>query len=232
VITYGIKSGDIRATHINYSLSSTSFKLDYKKEIYEVNVPLVGEFNVYNILAVISALVGSGFAVKKIVKHLAHISQVPGRMEKMGKKSSPKIFIDYAHTPDALQKALQTLKGKTDGKLICVFGCGGNRDTGKRKEMAIAASKFADMSIVTSDNPRNENPKKIIREISKYMKGSCSIEIHRDKAIEKAIQLAHKEDVILIAGKGHEKYQEIKGIKYPFSDQKCVRNALKHHKIS
>ena len=232
VITYGIKSGDIRASHINYSLSSTSFKLDYKKEIYEVNVPLVGEFNVYNILAVISALVGSGFAVKKIVKHLAHISQVPGRMEKMGKKSSPKIFIDYAHTPDALQKALQTLKGKTDGKLICVFGCGGNRDTGKRKEMAIAASKFADMSIVTSDNPRNENPKKIIREISKYMKGSCSIEIHRDKAIEKAIQLAHKEDVILIAGKGHEKYQEIKGIKYPFSDQKCVRNALKHHKIS
>jgi UDP-N-acetylmuramoyl-L-alanyl-D-glutamate--2,6-diaminopimelate ligase len=231
VITYGIKDGDMRATHITYSASRTTFRLHYKKEIYEVNVPLVGKFNVYNILAVISTLVGSGVAVKKIIKHLDSISQVPGRMEKIGKKSAPKIFIDYAHTPDALQKALETLKDKTDGKLICVFGCGGNRDIGKRKGMAIASSEFADMSIVTSDNPRNENPKKIISEISKYMKGSFSIEINRDKAIKKAIQFANKEDVILIAGKGHEKYQEIQGIKYPFSDQKCVRNALKHYKI-
>lgn len=232
IITYGIKDGDMRATHINYSASRTEFRLHFKKEIYEVNVPLVGEFNVYNILAVISALVGSGFAVKKIIRHLANISQVPGRMEKMGKKTSPQIFIDYAHTPDALEKVLTTLKDKTDGKLICVFGCGGNRDIGKRKDMATAASKLADMSIVTSDNPRNENPKKIISEISKYMRGSFSTEINRDKAIEKAIQLANKEDVILIAGKGHEKYQEIKGIKYPFSDQKCVRNALKYYKTN
>ena len=232
VITYGIKNGNMRATHINYSASTTTFKLHYKKEIHEVNIPLVGEFNVYNILAVISALVGSGFVVKKIIKCLASISQVPGRMERLGKKSSPKIFIDYAHTPDALQKALETLKDKTKGKLICVFGCGGNRDSGKRKDMALAASEFADMSIVTSDNPRNENPKKIINEISKYMKGSFSIEIKRDKAIEKAIKFAKKEDVILIAGKGHEKYQEIKGIRYPFSDQKCVRNALKYYKIN
>ncbi|MGI9130363.1 MAG: glutamate ligase domain-containing protein, partial [Candidatus Methylopumilus sp.] len=163
---------------------------------------------------------------------LANISQVPGRMEKIGKKSTPKIFIDYAHTPDALEKVLKTLKDKTDGKLICVFGCGGNRDIGKRKDMAIAVSKFADMSIVTSDNPRNENPKKIISEITKHMKGSFSIEINRVKAIEKAIQFAKKEDAILIAGKGHEKYQEIKGVKHPFSDQKCVRNALKYYKTN
>ena len=230
VITYGIKGGDIRATHINYSTSRTTFRLHFKKEIYQVDVPLVGEFNVYNVLAVVSSLISSGFEIKKIIKQLACISQVPGRMEKIGKKSTPKVFIDYAHTPDALQKALETLKGKTYGKLICVFGCGGNRDTGKRQAMAKAVSKLADMSFITSDNPRNESPKKIVNEISKFMKGSFKIEIKRDKAIEKAIQFAKKEDVILIAGKGHEKYQEINGIRYPFSDQKCTKNALKHYK--
>ena len=230
VITYGIKGGDIRATHINYSASRTTFRLHFKKEIYQVDVPLVGEFNVYNVLAVVSSLISSGFEIKKIIKQLACISQVPGRMEKIGKKSTPKVFIDYAHTPDALQKALETLKGKTYGKLICVFGCGGNRDTGKRQAMAKAVSKLADMSFITSDNPRNESPKKIVNEISKFMKGSFKIEIKREKAIEKAIQFAKKEDVILIAGKGHEKYQEINGIRYPFSDQKCTKNALKHYK--
>ena len=230
VITYGIKGGDIRATHINYSASRTTFRLHFKKEIYQVDVPLVGEFNVYNVLAVVSSLISSGFEIKKIIKQLACISQVPGRMEKIGKKSTPKVFIDYAHTPDALQKALETLKGKTYGKLICVFGCGGNRDTGKRQAMAKAVSKLADMSFITSDNPRNESPKKIVNEISKFMKGSFKIEIKRDKAIQKAIQFAKKEDVILIAGKGHEKYQEINGIRYPFSDQKCTKNALKHYK--
>ena len=230
VITYGIKGGDIRATHINYSTSRTTFRLHFKKEIYQVDVPLVGEFNVYNVLAVVSSLISSGFEIKKIIKQLACISQVPGRMEKIGKKSTPKVFIDYAHTPDALQKALETLKGKTYGKLICVFGCGGNRDTGKRQAMAKVVSKLADMSFITSDNPRNESPKKIVNEISKFMKGSFKIEIKREKAIEKAIQFAKKEDVILIAGKGHEKYQEINGIRYPFSDQKCTKNALKHYK--
>lgn len=230
IITYGLKHGDVRATHIIYSVSSTYFKLHFKKEIYEVNIPLVGEFNVYNLLAVVSALIGSGFSIKKIIKQLTHISQVPGRLEKFGTKVTPTIFIDYAHTPDALRKVLETLKDKTDGRLICVFGCGGNRDTGKRKEMAKAASALADMNFITSDNSRNESPKNIINEISKYMKGSFIVEIKRDKAIEKAIQFAKKGDIVLIAGKGHEKYQEIKGIRYPFSDQKCTKNALKNYK--
>ena len=231
VITYGIKQGDVRATQIIYSDSSTSFKLHFKKEIYEVNIPLVGEFNVYNILAVVSALIASGYPIKKIVQQLSGIPQVPGRMERLGTKGTPIIFIDYAHTPDALKKALETLKDKTDGRLICVFGCGGNRDAGKRKEMAKVASALADMNFITSDNPRNENPKNIIDEISKYMKGSFKVEIKRGKAIEKAIQFAKKGDIILIAGKGHEKYQEIKGVRYPFSDQKFTKNALKHYKI-
>lgn len=230
VITYGIKQGDIRASQIVYSASSTSFRLLFKKEIYEVNVPLVGEFNIYNLLAVVSTLIVSGFSIKKIIKQLSYISQVPGRMQRLGTKVTPTIFIDYAHTPDALRKVLETLKDKVEGRLICVFGCGGNRDTGKRREMAKAASALADMNFITSDNPRNEDPKNIINEISKYMKGSFMIEIKRDKAIEKAILFAKKGDIVLIAGKGHEEYQEIRGVRYPFSDQKCTKKALNHYK--
>ena len=232
VLTYGIKSGDIRATHIEYSLVSTTFQLRIKKETYKVKAPVVGEFNVYNLLAVISGLVASGFSIQKVVKQVSHISQVPGRMERLGTKNTPQIFIDYAHTPDALRKVLVTLKDKTDGKLICVFGCGGDRDTGKRKEMAKAASDIADTNFITSDNPRSENPKKIISEISNSMKGPYKIEIDRHKAILKAIEQAKKQDIILIAGKGHETYQEINGVRHPFSDQRYVRKALKNYKTN
>ena len=232
VLSYGIKSGDIRATDIAYSNSSTSFRIGYKKQIYQVEAPLVGEFNVYNLLAVIASLIASGYSIQKIVKQISLISQVPGRMERLGSKNTPKIFVDYAHTPDALKKVLETLKKQTDGNLICIFGCGGDRDTGKRKDMAQVASKIADINFITSDNPRNENPKNIINEISKYMKGSYRIELDRDKAINKAIKHAKKNDVILIAGKGHETYQEIKGVRYPFSDQKYARKALKAYKAN
>ena len=232
VLSYGIKSGDIRATDIAYSNSSTSFRIGYKKQIYQVEAPVVGEFNVYNLLAVIASLIASGYSIQKIVKQISLISQVPGRMERLGSKNTPKIFVDYAHTPDALKKVLETLKKQTDGNLICIFGCGGDRDTGKRKDMAQVASKIADINFITSDNPRNENPKNIINEISKYMKGSYRIELDRDKAIDKAIKHAKKNDVILIAGKGHETYQEIKGVRYPFSDQKYARKALKAYKAN
>ena len=230
VLSYGIKSGDIRATHIKYSNLITNFQITYKKEVYKIKAPIVGEFNVYNLLAVITTLIASGYSLKKIVHRVSFISQVPGRMQKLGTKYTPKIFIDYAHTPDALRKVLETLKDKTNGRLICVFGCGGNRDIGKRKDMAKVASDLADMSFITSDNPRNENPQKIISDISKCMKGLFTTEIKRDKAITKAIQFAKKNDIILIAGKGHEKYQEIKNIRYPFSDQKYTKNLLKKYK--
>ena len=230
VLSYGIKNGDIRATHIEYSNSHTYFQIAYKKETYKVKAPVVGEFNVYNLLAVIASLIASGYSIQKIVKQISFISQVPGRMERLGSKNTPKIFIDYAHTPDALKKALQTLKKQTDGNLICVFGCGGDRDNGKRKDMAEVASNIADINFITSDNPRNESPGKIIKEISRYMEGHYRIEIDRHKAIQKAIKSAKKNDVILIAGKGHETYQEIKGVKYPFSDQIFARKALKAYK--
>ena len=232
VITYGIKNGDIRASHIEYSLSSTTFQLITKKETYKVKAPIVGEFNVYNLLAVISGLVGSGLPIQKVIKQVSHISQVPGRMERLGTKLTPQVFIDYAHTPDALKKALGTLKDQTEGKLVCVFGCGGDRDKGKRKEMAEAASDLADTNFITSDNPRSESPKKIISEISRSMSGAYKIEIDRHKAIFKAIEQAKKQDIILIAGKGHETYQEINGVRYPFSDKKYVKKALKKYKTN
>ena len=232
VITYGIQNGDIRASHIEYSLSSTTFQLITKKETYKVKAPIVGEFNVYNLLAVISGLVGSGLPIQKVIKQVSHISQVPGRMERLGTKLTPQVFIDYAHTPDALKKALGTLKDQTEGKLVCVFGCGGDRDKGKRKEMAEAASDLADTNFITSDNPRSESPKKIISEISRSMSGAYKIEIDRHKAIFKAIEQAKKQDIILIAGKGHETYQEINGVRYPFSDKKYVKKALKKYKTN
>lgn len=232
VITYGIKNGDIRASHIEYSLSSTTFQLITKKETYKVKAPIVGEFNVYNLLAVISGLVGSGLPIQKVIKQVSRISQVPGRMERLGTKLTPQVFIDYAHTPDALKKALRTLKDQTEGKLVCVFGCGGDRDKGKRKEMAEAASDLADTNFITSDNPRSESPKKIISEISRSMSGAYKIEIDRHKAIFKAIEQAKKQDIILIAGKGHETYQEINGVRYPFSDKKYVKKALKKYKTN
>ena len=232
VITYGIKNGDIRASHIEYSLSSTTFQLITKKETYKVKAPIVGEFNVYNLLAVISGLVGSGLPIQKVIKQVSHISQVPGRMERLGTKLTPQVFIDYAHTPDALKKALRTLKDQTEGKLVCVFGCGGDRDKGKRKEMAEAASDLADTNFITSDNPRSESPKKIISEISRSMSGAYKIEIDRHKAIFKAIEQAKTQDIILIAGKGHETYQEINGVRYPFSDKKYVKKALKKYKTN
>ena len=232
VITYGIKNGDIRASHIEYSLSSTTFQLITKKETYKVKAPIVGEFNVYNLLAVISGLVGSGLPIQKVIKQVSYISQVPGRMERLGTKLTPQVFIDYAHTPDALKKALRTLKDQTEGKLVCVFGCGGDRDKGKRKEMAEAASDLADTNFITSDNPRSESPKKIISEISRSMSGAYKIEIDRHKAIFKAIEQAKKQDIILIAGKGHETYQEINGVRYPFSDKKYVKKALKKYKTN
>ena len=232
VITYGIQNGDIRASHIEYSLSSTTFQLITKKETYKVKAPIVGEFNVYNLLAVISGLVGSGLPIQKVIKQVSYISQVPGRMERLGTKLTPQVFIDYAHTPDALKKALGTLKDQTEGKLVCVFGCGGDRDKGKRKEMAEAASDLADTNFITSDNPRSESPKKIISEISRSMSGAYKIEIDRHKAIFKAIEQAKKQDIILIAGKGHETYQEINGVRYPFSDKKYVKKALKKYKTN
>jgi UDP-N-acetylmuramoyl-L-alanyl-D-glutamate--2,6-diaminopimelate ligase len=148
-------------------------------------------------------------------------------MQRIGGGRRPLAVIDYAHSPDALENALHALRELTAGELWCVFGCGGDRDRGKRPLMGAAASRLADRVIVTSDNPRFENPRAIIDEVRRGVRGGCTIEPNRRRAITSALRAARPGDVVLIAGKGHEPYQEIRGVRHPFSDVQTARAALR-----
>ncbi|WP_028469804.1 UDP-N-acetylmuramoyl-L-alanyl-D-glutamate--2,6-diaminopimelate ligase [Neptunomonas japonica] len=189
---------------------------------------VVGGFNISNLLLVVSVLAQLDFTNEEIETAMAQVSAVPGRMECLVKAGFPAAIIDYAHTPDALEKALQAARKHCEQKLWIVFGCGGDRDTGKRVEMAIIAEKFADKVIVTSDNPRTEAADEIIEMI---MQGFSCLEnviqiSTREDAITMALQSAGPDDLVLVAGKGHEDYQEIMGVKYPFSDKQVVEDLM------
>jgi UDP-N-acetylmuramoyl-L-alanyl-D-glutamate--2,6-diaminopimelate ligase len=179
----------------------------------------------------LAVLLVSGMTLNDAVRSLSKVQPVPGRMQRLGSEPQPTVIVDYAHTPDALEKVLQALREvneATGGKLICVFGCGGDRDRGKRAMMGIVAEKFSDYCIVTSDNPRSENPRDIIAEIvSDMSKDNHEIVVERAAAIQGAISHARQGDTVLIAGKGHEDYQEINGVKHPFSDVLVAQQALK-----
>lgn len=197
----------------------------------ELASTLLGRFNAENLLGSLAVLLVSDVPLADALNELSKRGAVAGRMQALGKPGQPAVIVDYAHTPDALEKVLQTLREITDaagGKLICVFGCGGDRDRGKRSMMGTVASKIADMSIVTSDNPRSENPAEIIAAIVSGMNGNLHVIEDRAQAIALAINTALDADMVLIAGKGHEEYQEIKGVKYPFSDievaQRCLQS--------
>ena len=193
-----------------------------------VRVGLTGEFNAYNILACLAVLMLNDFSFDEALKRLSLLQPVPGRMESITCSNKATIFVDYAHTPDALIKALKTARSGNSGRLICIFGCGGDRDTGKRPLMGEAAAKYADIIIVTSDNPRSEDPEQIIKHIVKGISGHIDTRIlpDRQQAICEAINESQPNDVILIAGKGHEDYQEINGSKIPFSDQEIVKQLM------
>jgi len=194
----------------------------------ELSVPLTGRFNAGNILACLGVLCLQGVPFKSALQRLSMIQGVPGRLEYFGNESSAGIFVDYSHTPDALQQALLSLRRLCVGKLYCVFGCGGNRDKGKRPLMGGIAEQYADHVILTSDNPRNESADKIIEDIRSGMRGYVPAHIQPDRAlaIQSAIGLAGPDDIVLIAGKGHETWQEIQTRKIPFSDRQLVRNLL------
>jgi UDP-N-acetylmuramoyl-L-alanyl-D-glutamate--2,6-diaminopimelate ligase len=194
-------------------------------------VPVVGRFNASNVLAVIGALLSDGHALPDIAKALTTLTPPPGRMEALGGNHEPLIVVDYAHTPDALQQALQTLQATAaarGGQLVCVFGCGGDRDPGKRPQMGAIAEQLADVVWVTSDNPRSESPANIIEQILAGMHGSAKqhSEADRGAAILGAVRESDECDVILIAGKGHEPYQEVLGVRTPFSDREHGKSAL------
>ncbi len=193
--------------------------------------PLLGRFNAENLLGTLAVLLVSGVLLADALRVAAQLRSVAGRMQTLGGNGLPAVVVDYAHTPDALEKVLHTLREVTvagGGKLICVFGCGGDRDRGKRLMMGTVAGKLADVSIVTSDNPRSENPQEIIAAIVSGMSAAYEVIEDREQAIVQAIKSAQAVDTVLIAGKGHEDYQEIKGVKYPFSDiavaQRCLQS--------
>jgi UDP-N-acetylmuramoyl-L-alanyl-D-glutamate--2,6-diaminopimelate ligase len=193
------------------------------------SAPLVGRFNAANLLAVIGALRARGEAPAPIAEALAHLVPPPGRMQALGGNNAPLVVVDYAHTPDALEKALGVLRevaATRGGRLWCVFGCGGERDPGKRPLMAAVAERLADTVLVTSDNPRGEAPLAIIDDILRGMKATPMVIEDRAAAVAHAIASAKDEDVILLAGKGHEPYQEIAGVRLPFSDSEAAKLAL------
>jgi UDP-N-acetylmuramoyl-L-alanyl-D-glutamate--2,6-diaminopimelate ligase len=187
----------------------------------------IGRFNMANVLGVAGCLIAHGLSFADSVSLLEKLPSVPGRMQQVGDK--PLVVIDYAHTPDALDKVLQALRPlarERGGRLVAVFGAGGERDAAKRPVMGRVVSRLADRAVVTSDNPRGEDPGRIIDAILVGMAGNCEIEVDRAKAIEAAIAGADDADVVLIAGKGHESYQEIAGRRLPFSDASVARAAL------
>ena len=188
---------------------------------------VLGRHNASNLLATLAVLLVCDVKLKDAVQALENLQAVPGRMQRIGGGRRPLAVIDYAHSPDALENVLRSLRDLTDGELWCVFGCGGDRDRGKRPLMGAAASRLADRVIVTSDNPRFETPRTIINEVRRGVRGSCTVEPDRRRAITTALRGARRGDVVLIAGKGHEPYQEIRGVRYPFSDLKAVRLALR-----
>lgn len=227
--SYGLNAdADIRATNIDFSSSGVSADVRSPWGQGRLQSCLLGEFNLLNLLAVIAAVCASGVSFDRVLANIPRLQPVSGRMEVVLPGAEPTVIVDYAHTPDALEKALIALRQHCAGKLWCVFGCGGDRDSGKRALMAAVAEQFADRVVVTSDNPRNEDPDAIIADIMVGFANpeAVHIEADRGKAIRCAIAQAADNDRILVAGKGHEDYQQIGSAKLPFSDQVEARKAL------
>ncbi len=233
VITYGLQSGlnseHVSAEGLRFDQNGLTMQVTYGNERFSVNADIVGDFNAVNLLAVITTLLKHGFTAAQIQEAVSSITPVDGRMQKLGGGAQPMVVVDYAHSPAALETVLQSLqKHCIDGaRLWCVFGCGGNRDVGKRSLMGQAAQQLADLVIVTSDNPRDEAPMAIIQDIEVGLNGGAYwVELDREAAIKKALGLAKPNDVVLIAGKGHENYQEIAGVRQPFSDMDIAEKCL------
>ena len=193
-----------------------------------LSLPLFGHFNLSNVMAVAAILHGQGTPAEALSGALAAITPVPGRMEPLQAGGCPTVIVDYAHTPDGLEKALQACRDHFPGRLFCVIGCGGDRDAGKRPQMAAVAETFADSVVLTSDNPRGEDPQTIIDQMRAGLTDAQAVHenVDRAAAVQETVHRAQPGDVILLAGKGHEDYQEINGVRYPSDDRDLARQAL------
>lgn len=226
-ISYGRQAADVRAGAVTLTARGLKFDVTSRWGDFTVEAPVLGEFNVDNLLAVSALLLSAGYPPQDSAAAIRELAPVPGRMQLITHPDAPSVVVDYAHTPDALTKALQSLRALAPKQLICVFGCGGDRDRGKRALMGEAATRLADRVIITSDNPRSEPVERIIDEIiAGAARANYEVLPDRGAAIRSAVCAAHANDIVLIAGKGHENYQEIAGTRYPFDDADVARRAL------
>ncbi len=250
-LTYGIEAAcDVRAESYRLSPEGIEASIVSGSRRLDVRSPMIGRFNLYNILSAVAAAEALGLSADAVRAGISSLSAVPGRMEKVSRNGEPLVFVDYAHTEDALRRVLQNLQDFKTGRIFTVFGCGGDRDRGKRPLMAGAAADYSDAVIVTSDNPRTEEPLAIIGEIEAGMKKDLIAKVDprelgrrgtsrvyavipdRAQAIEAAIRAAAGGDTVLIAGKGHEDYQIVGSRKFPFDDRTVARQALARYGIS
>jgi len=238
ILTYGLDEGaDIIMRDLKTSFEGLRFKLSYRGRCYEVSSPLIGSPNAYNIMAAAGVSISLGVPWQVILEGVRKTKSVIGRFEKVDLGQNFQCIIDYAHTEDALERLISTAgelvrnllsKHYASPQVITVFGCGGDRDRGKRSKMGAVATRLSDFVIITSDNPRSEEPSDIIREIEEgVVKRNYLKEPDRRAAIKKAVEMAEDGDIILIVGKGHEDYQEIKGIRYKFNDREIIEEAIR-----
>ena len=224
----GAEDAVVRATGVTLDADGIAFDLHLSGASHRVASPLLGRFNVDNLLVVAGVLHALGHAAGAIAGVLGRLAPIPGRMNRLGGGDRPLVVIDYSHKPDPLEQALQSLRGHLRGRLVCVFGCGGERDTGKRPQMAAIAERLADEVVVTDDNPRGEDGDAIVAGIMAGFEQPERVKVQRDRraAIAGAIGRARAGDIVLVAGKGHEAYQEVAGVKHPFDDSVVAREAL------
>lgn len=227
VVTYGLSAGDVHARALTCTREGLRLRAGTPQGEVSIEAPLFGSFNAANLLATLATLLALGLDRQDAAQRLSGVRPVPGRVERFkGADDRPVVVVDYAHTPDALEQVLAALRPHVSGRLWCVFGCGGNRDRGKRPEMGAIAERLADAVILTDDNPRHESGDAIIRDIAAGMRQPARVIRDRRAAIAAAIAEAAVDDVVLLAGKGHEDYQEIAGVRHPYSDRDTVRRFL------
>ena len=229
IITYGCGvHADFRAVDIRFDFKGTQFQLDAKGRSMLVRLPLIGRFNVYNAVAALAAGSAMGINLRESVRSIGNCPQVPGRLESVADQQAFKVFVDYAHTPDALENAINTVRELQPRRLITVFGCGGNRDVPKREQMGRVADQLGDFSIITSDNPRKEEPMAIIDDVAKGFSSGARFQVEEDRraAIKAALGMAQGGDIVLIAGKGHEATQTFAEETVEFDDRIVARQCL------
>ena len=228
-VTFGSQEGaTVRCQSVAFTATGMEAELSVGGAAVAVQLPLFGHFNLSNVMAVAAILHGQGVAGDALREALTSVTPVPGRMEPVQREGGPTVIVDYAHTPDGLEKALQACRDHFAGRLYCIVGCGGDRDAGKRPEMAAAAERLADVVVLTSDNPRSEDPQSIIEQMRTGLTAPDKVQdnVDRARAVMDTVLAAGPDDVILLAGKGHEDYQEINGVRHPSDDRDLARQAL------